>query len=258
MGKRLFDTWEQKKLCSLINDDPVDARARFEKYILEYPDDYVAYPYYANALLTLGDSLECEVVLEHVKKLIYGDKKFISNKSSMNFILENISFVELKLLMYKEDYPAVYRYLKENREHLTFVELSQIEFLCRKKNNYLKTRDKSNKSYLFRQIIEYDYDDFIDHIEKHQAKYVMDTDTANLNTFNLEFPLEKVLEEVKKNIPSDKSLFVGFIQDRYTFKYDGCGRINGKLVDYFDVVTFHNTTDFITMYPTDEVRTNTP
>ena len=35
----------------------------------------------------------------------------------------------------------------------------------------------------------------------------------------------------------------------YIFKYDKCGVTNGRVSDYFLVITFHNTNKYISMYP---------
>ena len=37
--------------------------------------------------------------------------------------------------------------------------------------------------------------------------------------------------------------------DTYIFKYDKCGRVGNRLVDYINVVCFHNTRDIITVLP---------
>ena len=66
--------------------------------------------------------------------------------------------------------------------------------------------------------------------------------------FNEDFPVSKVLEELKKYIPSKKSIF-SMYADKYTFKYDFCGRVNNKVSDFFRVVTFHNENKLLTMYP---------
>ena len=67
--------------------------------------------------------------------------------------------------------------------------------------------------------------------------------------FVSKFPINKVLEEIKKYIPSDKRIYNGFYQDTYIFKYDYCGKDDNKAADYFKVICFHNTSDFITMCP---------
>ena len=48
---------------------------------------------------------------------------------------------------------------------------------------------------------------------------------------------------------SDKMLYCGFVDNTYVYKYDCCGRVDGKVVDYFKVVCLHGTKNIITMYP---------
>ena len=63
------------------------------------------------------------------------------------------------------------------------------------------------------------------------------------------FEIDRVLEEIKKYIPSDKRIYSGFYQDTYVFKYDFSGKDNNKATDYFKVICFHNTSDIITICP---------
>ncbi len=44
-------------------------------------------------------------------------------------------------------------------------------------------------------------------------------------------------------------MFPGYFDDVYYFKYDNCGRIKNHMTNYFTVVCYHNTTNFITMCP---------
>lgn len=98
-------------------------------------------------------------------------------------------------------------------------------------------------------MIEYRESDFLDHIKKHMADYNSSLINPNPNIFVPDFPLEEVLEEIKKYIPSDKRLFPGFYEDVYHFKYEHCGRENNRLVNFFKVVCFNDTQDIITICP---------
>lgn len=60
---------------------------------------------------------------------------------------------------------------------------------------------------------------------------------------------DKVFYEVKKKILFCKAYYFGTYEDVYIFKYDKCGVTNGKVSDYFLVITFHNTNKYISMYP---------
>ena len=35
----------------------------------------------------------------------------------------------------------------------------------------------------------------------------------------------------------------------YVFKYDNCGKHDNKIANYFKIICFHNTQDYITMFP---------
>ena len=61
---------------------------------------------------------------------------------------------------------------------------------------HLKKRDIN--SYLFRQIVSYDENDFIDHIKKHTADSNCDKDDPNKNIFSTDFPVDKIIDEIKK------------------------------------------------------------
>ena len=58
-----------------------------------------------------------------------------------------------------------------------------------------------------------------------------------------------VLKEIKRNINLDNKYFYGFFEDKYFFRYDGCGEAFHKNADYFEVITIHNTNNILTIYP---------
>ena len=70
------------------------------------------------------------------------------------------------------------------------------------------------------------------------VKYNTDLEKPNKLLFSSDFPIDKVVEEVKKYIPSNKRLCEGVFEDHYIFKYDMCGRVNQKPEDYFKVICF--------------------
>ena len=143
-------------------------------------------------------------------------------------------------------YPLTFHSFDELNEN---VELDATRFFYKKLSNKLNiSRDQLN-SYLYRQIYEYRESEFMEHISKHMADYNQNIDNPNTSIFVPEFPINEIISEIKKHIPSNKRLLPGFIDDAYYFKYDECGRSNNKIVNYFRVVCFHDTQNFITMYP---------
>ncbi len=77
----------------------------------------------------------------------------------------------------------------------------------------------------------------------------MDLDDPNPAIFNLDFPLEVVLTELKTLIPNDTMTNFGFYNNFYLFKYDNVGKVNRRSVDYFRVVVINGTNKILTMYP---------
>lgn len=258
MNDKLFDNFLRKQICSFTSSDPEFVKNELSEYLSCYPLDYTAYPIYANILITLGHDEEAEKVLDYASKYAYTDKRFVGEEFMMQCFNESVFFTRIKLFIFRGEYDKALKYIDDNKEYFGDTNVTQVKFFCKGKMGMLYKDFKEKKSYLFRQIIDYDYDDFLKHIKKHQVTCEKKTNVVDINTFNIDFPLDEVLLEIKKYIPSEKGLFNGLISDRYTFKYDGCGRANGRIVDYFDVTTLHNTGDIITMYPTSEYRLTTP
>lgn len=96
-------------------------------------------------------------------------------------------------------------------------------------------------------------EDFLSYIQKHTADYNMNLDNPNPCIFTPDFPLEEIVEEVKKRIPSNDRLCYGFFEDTYVFQYDDCGRVENRPVDFFKVIAFdQENSGLITMYPAKE------
>lgn len=229
------------------------AKMLLEEYMKKYPLDYSAYPYYASILITLGDFNEAEKVLDYVEIISNANENFTSKETKVQNLKYNILFSKLKLLSYQEKYDELYKIYLNNSQELYDINLNHnIIFYCKKKLGMLSLNSINTNSYILSQITNYDESLFLEHIKKHLADYNKDINEPNKNIFAYDFPIDKVLSEVKKHICSSKKLYPGFFEDLYTFKYNECGRDNNKITDYFKVICFHNTNDFITMLPVTE------
>ena len=129
------------------------------------------------------------------------------------------------------------------------MNMKDVMFYLKKNMGKFDEKRREKNSYLFRQIVEYKEEDFFNHIQKHSADYNKDLDNPNKNIFVPGFPIENVVNEVKKNLFDNNRLYTGFIENTYVFKCEGCGRVDKKLVDYLKVVCFDKTKDIITMLP---------
>ena len=50
-------------------------------------------------------------------------------------------------------------------------------------------------------------------------------------------------------LKNKNKVYNGSICCKHIFKYELCGHVDGKLVDFFEVVTLKDTNEIITMYP---------
>lgn len=247
MVTKYFDKWLFEQVISLSKTNPIKAELKFEEYIKEYPNDYSIYAYYASNLITLGKFDKAEKVLKYVENIHTKDKKYAKLHDKVNKIQYDILISRLRLLCYQEKYDEAYK-ICLNELHET-EDFNNIIFFCKYKNGEIDLKKRKQYSYFCRQVINYEEIDFLFHIQNHLYEYNENLEVSNESFFSPKFPIDKVIEEVKKYIPSDKKIYSGFLENVYIFKYDGCGRDNNKLVDYFKVVCFHNTSNIITICP---------
>lgn len=250
MTTKYFNKHEFMKVISLIDTNPMLARKRFENYLMKYSQDYSAYFYYTSLLITLSELDKAERILESVKNLSKTNYNYFKDEQKRKHFECNYNFTKVRLLCYKKQY-------KEAKE-LTFypyneasktIHLESIRYFCKNQINKPKLNRDKISSYIYKQIYDYRESDFVEHITKHMANYNQNVDNPNKQIFAPDFPMDEIIYEIKKRIPSNKRLLPGFFEDVYFFKYDECGRSNNKIVDYFKVVCFHDTSDFITMLP---------
>lgn len=263
MPNKYFHEQEFQYAIKLLEHDPYGAKERFETYLEKYPDDYYARAYYVILLMRIclfDDALsEYKTILRDTRNNNFYNCNSIKKLKGFKY---NMLLCELKILGYKEEYQKIldllYRY--KNDSVLEDIDYRFISYYCRSKLGLLpkKVAEQNADAYRFNQSVNYSEDSFRNHIKKHEADYNMDTETPNEAIFSPDFPTDKIIAEIKKYIPSDKKMFPGFFDDEYYFKFDNCGRFNNKLTNYFVVVCYHNTKEFITMCPTNEYYYSIP
>lgn len=249
MQDKYFNSFEFRRALECRKKDPILARTLFEEYLKKYPKDYSAYLYYCSILVILGELELALSVLNYIEQVCNQDKYFCQSEK-MEKLKHNIFFTKIKLLCYQEKNEELYKVCNDNMDELVGTNLNSVFFYAKKKTGRISEEKRDKNPYLFRQIIKYEEEDFFNHIKKHLFEYNENAICPNETIFELNFPIKEVLEEIKKYIPSNKRIYPGFFEDVYFFKYNSCGRLNKKVVNYFKVVCFHNSTDFITMCPT--------
>lgn len=246
---KYFNKWEFEQAVSLISDDPFEAKNKFEEYIKQYPEDYLIYPYYASVLITLRDFKHAEEILDYVEKASKNDSKYLSYEDKVKLLNYNIYISRIRLLSFQDKYNELYHLSLTSSQYGNNVVFDFLKIYCMKKLYIPVEYEKNNNSYLYSQIYNYSYDRFLEHIKTHIAECNEKDENPSIGSFVVGFPIEKVIEEVKKYFHSDKCLFNSLYDDLYIFKYNECGRVSGKMVNYFKVVCFHNTDYIITLYP---------
>lgn len=249
MKAKYFNKWEFQQLLNLYETNPFEAKLKYEEYLDKYPKDYSAYSYYASLLIVLGEFDEAEKILDFVEFVSGRDSIFSKDPYKLMNFRRCVLSSRLRLLSYQEKYDELYNLCLHHFQDIKNMDMMYILFYCKKKLGLLDSYKRSNYSYLFRQTVDYQESDFLYHIQKHLSDCNKYEDGDKKSVFVSNFPINKVIEEVKKTISSDKKLCYGTFQDIYIFRYNECGRDRNRLVDYFKVVCFHGTSDFITMCP---------
>lgn len=249
MKDKYFNTFEFKSAVELLKKNPLLSKFKFEEYLKKYPYDYSAYTYYISCLIMLGNLEEAKKHFNYLKKQTYMDNDLSYEIKKLKYLNNNIIFTYVKLLCYQHKYDELYKFCLDNFSVIEKLGLSSVFFYCKNKLNMIDNSARYGEKYLHRQIIDYKESDFLDHIKEHLQNFNKDLDIPNSAIFSYDFPISKIIENIKNYIPSSKRLFVGFYDDTYCFKYDYCGKENNKNTNYFKVICFHDTNNIITMYP---------
>ena len=248
MSDKYFNIHEFKRAIDLIDIDPFLSITLLERYLEKYPKDYSAYAYYCSNLIILGKIEEAEKIYNYLEK-IYKEDDVIKKYDRTRKIEENMIFSKIKLLSYQKKYEELYELCVKNANFIINSGMNGAFFYSKKKTGRLNLENREKNSYLFRQIIKYEESEFLEHIKKHLYFDDENDNDKSKAIFEPNFPIEKVIEEIKKYIPSNKKLLLGFYDNIYFFKYDNCGRADDRIVDYFRVVCIDGTSDIITMCP---------
>lgn len=257
--KVYYDKYEFEEALSTKNTNILESINKFKKYIEKYPKDYSGYCFYAEMLIINRQLEEAEQVLKNINEMLKYDIDYKKHeKEKYELLKATIAYTTLKLLVYRKEYDQCYKYIMKNTRVLKENEINMglLLLYCRKQMNKLTERDYhySEENYVFNQITNYSEERFMNHIQKHLLSSELEDEEMSEVKFYKEFPIEKVLEEIKKIIPNEKGLYTGLIEDAYIIKYNSNGTKDNKNMDYFRVIAFHDTNKLITIYPTFDCR----
>lgn len=240
MEYKYYHVGDFRRILKLVSDNYFNnALVLFQEYFERYPNDYSAYVQYADLFIRMGNFNQAEQILNSI----------VINSKLKPVFFESYTLIKEKLLVCQKKYNEAYKYFLENIDIFEMKEwgIDSFSLFIRKKLNLLTNDDMNQKNYLFSQIVNYSDELCLEHLTKHQ--YNCEND--NQFQFVENFPLEQVYYQIKSMLPmnSDNCVYNSLIDSQYIFKYDNCGKINGKTVNYIEVITLHDTDNIITMYP---------
>ena len=254
MNIKFFDGNESNYALKLVETNPKEALNRLEDYLKKYPRDYHTRVHYVMLLLRLCKFNEANSEYNKIINEINGNNYYSSDAKTLTTFKHNLIVAKIRLLAYDGKYYQLIEFVKKNKDNLTDSEYYSIIKLCRCKLRIITNEqvERLNLSYRYMQMLNYSEKDFIDHVKRHEADFGEEFNKTTL--FAQDFPIDDIIKEVKKHIPSNDRIFPGIFDDAYYFKYDNCGRVNNSPTNYFYVVCYHNTTNIITMYPVADAR----
>ena len=249
-----IDYWnsvERKKIDVLRHFNPEKAIQLYELYLERYPNDYETRIFYATTLMIIREFDLAHEILQEVKDEYLSNRK-ITKDSDTRQILDKWMFAaEAKYLYFTYKFKELHEHLKNTPEELK-SELEIPRFYCQLKLGYLTKDDILYlKSYTKKQIYSYSEEEFKKKLSKHLYENNIDVPEEEKcdKIFAENFPIDKVLEEVKKILDIENSLCSGGFNDVYIFKYDLCGKDHGVTQNFFRVVCLHNSYKIIAMAP---------
>ena len=209
-----FDAQAYYAIKKIAKSFPDIAYKRAKEYVKDYPEDFRGYILYIETLISIGKLAEAEKCLNRVSDF---DERFIGEKG-----LKAIERLSRSLEMYRSSPDNI----------ITFMSPSI-----------------SDDSYLKQQLVNYSFERFLEHLDRHIDDDNNSEKDENKSLFRYGLDINKLIEEVLKHISRTNKIYKSDVVDIYYFKLDGCGSQKGKSRDYFQVVCIHDTHNIITMFP---------
>ena len=258
MKNKYYNKWEIVKILETVGKNPWFSKEKYEEYLKEYPYDYSTRCHYASNLIILGLFDEAEKIIDEIEKEYPNNPDFYTgyNQKKIHLLNYFINYNRINIYCFKGEYQKAIDQYEKSYYLFDDFNFGILLFYCKFKCGLIDETASYKKPYIFKQITNYNEKDMIIHTKKHINKYenIYEGDCTKQAVFFQDFPLEKIIEEVKKYFSKDKALHYGFFNDDYFFRYDDCGKDNNRITNFFKVICFHNTPNIITIYPDNKGR----
>ena len=248
MKNKHFNETTFQYAVDLLERDPFHATEKFKEYTEQYPTDYYARAFYALSLTRINMFEEAEKEYEDTLLESSSDNFYHTNYKNLRGFNYNMIIVKIKILAHQRKYQEILDLIDENMDMFAPNDIKYISYYCRIRLGIFN-ESFDTVSYRFLQTMNYSEDLFREHLKGHIKKYNKDLIDPNSNLFEDDFPIDKVLTEIKKYIPSDDYISPGYFENQYFFKYDYCGKVDDTWANLFTVVCYQGTSNIITMCP---------
>lgn len=235
-----YDINYYRSILKLIdNDEYKKAKIFLEEYLKKYPTDEVALFKYASLLRKMGYLEEALNIINKVKK-------------DTDEVKYEKMFILYKLENYEEAYKLIQELEKENSKLINKYIFKEIKIFTLKKLNLIDENIvRENETYKIRQIIEYNLEDALNHIEEHLYSNV-ETKTEIHKLFEKEIDVNKLYFVIQDKLKDAFLYKRENTVDVYIFKYPNLNEdidYENENYKYLKVITLRKTYDIITIYP---------
>ena len=155
MKRSIYDFEQINRIMMHFEDDPYGTITKFEQYIVDYPRDYSAYPYYCGELIKLGQLEKAEEIYKEVEKRYVKDTEYFKMKDR-SIVKANLLLTKLKLCAYSKKYKKCLGIAKENFVFLkeNNISLNRLTIFLEKRLGISTLKRSENYPYSYNQIID--------------------------------------------------------------------------------------------------------
>ena len=231
--------------------DPFMAAKKSEAFVKRAPLDYIARANYIILLTKICAFDQAKAEYDKLEARI--QRNNYTNSRKRRILRVKMVVAKTKILSAFGEYQELYDLFNANRGIFSEEDCSFFDYYCSIRLGLFEGKATRSSAYRFEQIKSYSEEAFREHLKRHLQDEEIFEKFKTISAFAKGFPIDQVIAEVKKYIPSDNRIYPGYYYDTYFFKYSSCGYSrNGNLTDFFRVDCFHDTTDIITMYPAED------